>query len=590
MTIIPGLPDHLKVVPPAPDSPADPQADQKRAAWRAWRDAVIDDNAAHAKLFDEATGKQRADLIESELDLCRAHPAYWLTRWAIIFEPRRGKKRAGGTKSFIPAAKQLDLIDWFLERMEDEETEKSDGVVSKSRGVGASWLFVALAAWGWLFEDPWIVLFVSWKEEFVDSKSQKSLFWKLDRLMRALPDWMLPAGYNPFEKPSDWRQDRMLTNLTNENQITGETTTTLAARGDRMSWLMIDEASFVKAGFMPIWSGAAESTDHRFAVSTESFEVSRDFYELGIGNRSDVRPALFEFDYWQLPTNDDEWVERERKRHTADPGAFERELTRNPHAGMNTWVYPAFWDMAKYAPNPDIRYNPLAGALHGGIDPGFLDKFAMVWVQHDPVGNYWNVLDAYQNKGQVADFYASIINGEFESGEWRYDDEAIRLMDWTATLGATKWWGDTYGDNSHGATYDTVYTRLAKKGVLVNRRRNGQMEETPTLKAARTYRGRQEALRDYLTRLRFANTPGAHLMLKALQEHRFQREEGSRTAEPNKPEHDWTSHLVSALEFIFVNVKLRQTRDLAGAGGYARPNAALMGARLPQPPVLRRAG
>jgi hypothetical protein len=246
---------------------------------------------------------------------------------------------------------------------------------------------------------------------------------------------------------------------------------------------------------------------------------------------------------------------------------------------MNTWVYPAFWEDQRYFPDPAVRYDPLTGVLYGGIDPGFLDKFAMVWVQHDPVGNWWKILDAYQNKGMVADFYASIITGEFESGEWHYDDEAVRIMDWTADLGKVKWWGDTYGDNQHGQTLDTVYTRLAKKGILVNRRRADAREETPTLKAARTYRGRQEALRDYLPRIRFADTPGARLVLRALQEHRYQREEGVRTAEPNKPEHDWTSHLVSACEFVFVNIKLRQHRDLGqgATAGYALPNAARLG-------------
>jgi hypothetical protein len=587
MTTIPGLPEHLMEVPPGPDSPSDPLAEQKRAAWRAWRDAVILDNADYHELFVTLPEHERQALIEDEIRLCKAHPAYWLTRWGTIFEPRAGK-RGGGIKPFIPAAKQVDLIDWFLGCLADEETDKSDGILSKSRGVGASWVFVALAAWGWLFEDVWSVLFISWKEEFVDSKSPKSLFWKLDRLMRGLPGWMLPPGYDPLVKPSSYRQDRSLTHPQNENAITGETTTTRAARGDRMLWLMFDEMAFAEKA-APIWSGATESTDHKFGVSTESFEVSRVHYDLGIGNHEDERPALFEFDWWDLPTNDDAWVERQRSRHKGDPGAYERELRRDPHAGTTTWVYPTAWEKQ---PDAEVVYNPLVGNLYGGMDPGRQDAFAILWAQHDPVGNWWNVLDAYQNNKKVADFYASVVNGEMESGEWQYDDEALRLIDWTETLGPVKWWGDVFGDVKDAATNDTVYTRLAAKGIYVNRRRNtNTKEETPTMKAARTYRGRHEAVKDYLPRLRFADTPGARLMLKALQEHRYPRDETTRQNEPEKPEHDWTSHLVSALEYLFVNMKLRIKREGATRNP---PGLASMGSArvtaLPHPRGMTPSG
>lgn len=584
MVAIPGLPSHLREVPPAPDSPADPDATAKRAAWIAWREAVVLDNLEHAQVFTHATGEQRAQLIDAELDLCRASPAYWLTRWGTIFEPRAGK-RGGGSKPFIPAAKQVQFLDWLLERAAEEETEESDGIVSKSRGIGASNLVCAFCVWGWLFEETFLVLLMSWKEEFVDSRAPKSLFWKIDRILRRLPDWMLPPGYDPYTKPSLHRQDRFIANPANENTITGETTTTRSARGDRATFIFFDEAAFMPK-FLTIWNGSAESTDHRIAVSTESFDEGPDFFNLRTGNEMEVRPALFEFDWWELPTNDDDWIERQKKRYASDPAAFERELRRDPHKGTSTWVYGDFWDTTRYHPDLDVTYNPIAGTLYGGMDPGRLDEFAMVWVQHDPVNNWWNVLDAYVNKGQIADYYASIITGTFVSGEWVYDAEAIRLMDWTQMLGQVKWWGDTFGDNKDAATNDTVYTRMFAHKIYVNRVRNTNVkEESATKKAARTYRGRQEALRDYMPRIRFADTPGARLVLKALQYHKYQRIDTARASEPYTPEHDWTSHLCSALEFIFVNVKLTYKANLSG---YALPTTATMG-RTAAPTFVRAA-
>jgi hypothetical protein len=245
-------------VPPAPESPDDPEREKKRQAWMAWRNAV-------EKEADELAVLCANDPVRQQLEnhKCSLSPAYWLAVYGKLYEPRRRKRLSGVDTRFIPFARQVEMLDFFQTCLREDDGPLVDGVVSKCRDVGASWIMCAFALWGWLYESPWQVRLISRKKDLVESRSADSLFWKIDYLFNRLPKWMVPSKseYNDV--------DLHFTNLLNGNEISGESTTSKAVRGGRATWVGYDEAAFIE-DFLHTWSAAQAVADSRFAISTES--------------------------------------------------------------------------------------------------------------------------------------------------------------------------------------------------------------------------------------------------------------------------------------------------------------------------------
>lgn len=65
--------------------------------------------------------------------------------------------------------------------------------IEKSRDMGASWMMCLVSTWFFLFHDHFSALMLSRKEEYVDKKGDnKTLFAKIDFLLKWMPTWLLP--------------------------------------------------------------------------------------------------------------------------------------------------------------------------------------------------------------------------------------------------------------------------------------------------------------------------------------------------------------------------------------------------------------
>lgn len=536
---VPGLPAELKNVPPAPSSPEDPDRNKKRAAWREWRDAVIRYRVQRAQECADNEVQQQIERVK-----CQLSPAYWLTVWGVLYEPRRRKRVKGTDTPFIPYPKQIEMLNFFeacLNASGDPD-DPTDGAISKTRDAGASWLMVAYALHGWLFKDAWQVRLVSRKEDLVESRSADSLFWKMDYIYDRLPAWMTP------EKKDVADVHLHFTNLTNGNEISGEATTKKAVRGGRATWVGFDEGAFIPQ-LTYVWSGAQAVADSRFVISTESNDEGQDFYLLASSDRVIEKPRRMAIDWWDLPLHDDEWIETTKRAYGHDVAGFMREVMRNPFAGGENFVYP---EARSTNPSAEYRYNPLL-AQYTSIDPGVRDDCALVFMQYDATTGLTHVVDSYSNSGKPADFYGSILVGLPESGtEWDYDPESRRIMDMTRDRPRSTVYGDVAGWQK-GATMDSFYSRLEKYNIFVIRDRNKDGQVVQSKKQFGTYRGRREAMRELWPRLRFADTPGALRVLDAFENHRYRPGDRAVSSEEQTPLHDWTSHLVSAVEYFAVN-------------------------------------
>lgn len=552
--MIPFVPEHLQIIPPAPRSGDDPEAGERRDAYRAWRHAIHPYRVERQHIL-----KNHSELIPLEWHYCAQSFSYWLTIYGTIFEPREDRNElGGGNLPFIPFAKQIDLALFLLDTL-TVKGAKADAVVSKTRDVGASWMICALALWGWLFRSPWNVLLVSRKEDLVDSKNQRSLFAKIDRMLWNLPDWMRPFDYNPDKH----RMKLFMVNPDNLNEIAGESTTGKTGRADRATWTAFDEAAFIPQLF-DTWNATAATTSHRWAISTESLDEGLDFYNLRTGEGMDAKPALFELDWFDNPLNDALYLADQKIRYASRPSDFEREILRNPHAGMNTFVYGKLQD-PKYEPDP--RWNavdPMA-PTYITIDPGKLDETAIVVIQENMATLETVILDSYQNKGKDADFYGTLLAGEPDDERFAgmYGEREWTFVELVKQLPAPTYTGDIYGDTSNGVTLETFYTVIGKylnpqgENITVNRSRANAKDRGMYTRARLTYKGRQQSLHELIDGLRFSTKAGGVFAYKCLKNHRFKNETGLSLSESSAPIHDWTSHVTQAIEFYAIHKATR---------------------------------
>jgi hypothetical protein len=154
----------------------------------------------------------------------------------------------------------------------DDSVGKRDICIKKSRDMGASWMLCALFEWRWHFKHGQSFLLVSRNEDYVDKPgNSKSLFWKIDYLIRNQPGWLLPRFT---------RTALRLTNEDNGSAIDGESTTGDVARGDRRTAIGMDEfAAFdVDAGYKALAS-TRDATKSRIFNSTPD-GVGNAFYDV----------------------------------------------------------------------------------------------------------------------------------------------------------------------------------------------------------------------------------------------------------------------------------------------------------------------
>ena len=546
-----GLPDDLKDVPPGATGPNDPEREAKREAWEAWSLKV----RIHRLKVLEAI-KKHPQLETVEWHRCKNDPAYFITMYGYIHEPRKSR-RGFGFSPWILFERQVQMIRWY-QWVREQEDENADGIDSKCRDMGATWLMCGLFAHGWLFESTFLALCVSWKEEYVDSKKPRAVFKKIDWFMQHLPKWMMPSGYVP-QPGTKYRNHLLMLNPENENTITGESTTTNSGRGDRATVMLFDEAAQIP-GFMDVWMGVTDSTDHRFGVSTESLEQGTDWVDLRTGASAEYRPSLFVMEWYENPMHDDAWYLRQEKRFAADPDKFQQEILRNPYTDSQ-FVYPL---MREKFPLPDLEYEH-GNPLYVAIDPGFDDATAIAWIQYNIRESRYEVLNGYTNNKEITDFYGPLLagteldlNGE-KVGEFRYTAHEYELMEWVASIGGinAKFIGDMYGANQNGASADTWYSVWQRNhGIVVNRDRlpSGKLAAHRT--QARSMPGRRKAVRWLMPKLEFADTIGARKVLLALQNNSFTVSKNGRIPEGGMFR-DGTTHFTSAIEYWAANMYMQ---------------------------------
>lgn len=188
------------------------------------------------------------------LEACKKDILFWINYFCFTFDPRK-------ENSIVPFI-TYDYQDDAIRMIEAAIREGFDVAIEKSRDMGASWLNVIVPCHQLEFFTGKNFLLVSRNESYVDEQGNpKSLFWKIDFLLKHQPKWLKPHAIT--------RKSMHIGNDELSSVISGESTTGEVGRGDRRTGILLDEfAAFgIKEGYSAL-SSTQSTTNCRIFNST----------------------------------------------------------------------------------------------------------------------------------------------------------------------------------------------------------------------------------------------------------------------------------------------------------------------------------
>jgi phage terminase large subunit len=275
--------------------------------------------AAYRQLVEE----KHAEDIEKEV--CCRDVVHWCQNWVQTYDPREVDADPFLPMDLFPRQKE------FLEWLGDREANRENGLVEKSRDMGLTWLCCLYAVHGWLFRPGFAVGFGSRKLLLVDNLGDMdSIFEKIRFIIRNLPEWMLPKGWDEAEHDNKAR----IVNPDNGSSITGEGGKNIG-RGGRKALYFVDEAAYLEFPQM-IDRALSHTTNCRIDVSTPQ----------GRGNpfaqkRFSGKTPVFTFHWRQDPRKDDAWYAEQTEKF--DEVTVASEIDLNYDASVEGVTIPGLW-------------------------------------------------------------------------------------------------------------------------------------------------------------------------------------------------------------------------------------------------------
>lgn len=187
----------------------------------------------------------------------RDNPIQFIMDWGCTQDPRNPEAGLPATMPFLLFDRQIEFADYILRK----RTERAPGLCDKSRGVGASWICMALSCALCLFNSGLTIGFGSRKQEYVDVLDDpKSLFFKARSFMRLLPP-EFRGGWTVKDAPFM----RMVFRETGSG-IFGEAGDNIG-RGGRTSIYFVDESAHLERPEL-VDAALSENTNVRIDLSS----------------------------------------------------------------------------------------------------------------------------------------------------------------------------------------------------------------------------------------------------------------------------------------------------------------------------------
>ena len=320
----------------------------------------------------------------------------FINHWVDTYDPRNAKKDTPTNMPFIMFAKQEEQIRFYQALLDAEE----NGLIEKSRDMGASWLSAAFSDCMWLFSEGSSIGWGSRKEALVDKNGDMdSLFEKMRSILRRLPPEFLPKGFNWNTHSSHMK----LINPENGASITGEAGDNIG-RGGRKTIYFKDESAHYERPEL-IEAALGDNTNVQIDISSVNglgniFHRRRENgTEWGGGDAHEGVTNVLVVDWSDHPAKDQKWYDARRKKAEADGllHKFAQEVDRDYAASVEGVLIPSAWITAAVDAHEKLGWPDPTGPHFGGLDiadeggdknalgvrQDYLAKYSRAWPQGD---------------------------------------------------------------------------------------------------------------------------------------------------------------------------------------------------------------
>src|ERR1044072_4049053 len=117
-----------------------------RPSWPPNYNAMIKHRTRLANWFHNLKNPKH---VRAVVALYQEHPVAFINDWCETFDPRNAASGLPTRMPFILFPKQVELVE-FLHACYLNET---DGLIEKSRDMGATWVCVSFSVWAFLFQE-----------------------------------------------------------------------------------------------------------------------------------------------------------------------------------------------------------------------------------------------------------------------------------------------------------------------------------------------------------------------------------------------------------------------------------------------------
>lgn len=272
----------------------------------------------------------------------REHPTEFIEDWCDTFDPRNSGTGKLSTMPFQLFPRQRDFIEFLHSCLKND----ANGLVEKSRDMGATWLCVAFSVWMFLFIDEVSVGWGSRKAMQVDRiGDMSSIFEKLRMMLRTIPDVFWPEGYGP-----DTASYMKIFAPGANSSITGESGDDIG-RGGRTRIYFKDESAHYEH---PESIEAALGDTTRVQIDISSVNGLNNVFhrkrEAGVewspGTEAETgRTNVFVMDWSDHPHKTQSWYDK-RRQDAVDNGLlhlFAQEVDRDYSASVEGVIINALW-------------------------------------------------------------------------------------------------------------------------------------------------------------------------------------------------------------------------------------------------------
>jgi phage terminase large subunit len=287
--------------------------------------------------------------------------------WLDTYDPRNaGRSDRLSTMPFIMFPRQRELVEFFFELIEKE----ANGLIEKSRDMGATWIAGAVSVWYWRFREGASVGWGSRKADLVDRiGDMDSIFEKMRFLIRSLPSFLLPLGFNP---EADMGYMKIVNGAT---AITGESGDDIGRGGRKLFYMKDESAHYVHAE--AIEASLSENTRVQIDISSVNgpgnvFHQAREggsVWEPGEKIRRDC-VNVFVMDWRDHPEKTQAWY-KEREALFKSKGlihVFRQEVDRNYFASLSGHVIEFEWIQSAIDADKKLGIVMDDGGYQGGLD------------------------------------------------------------------------------------------------------------------------------------------------------------------------------------------------------------------------------